>query len=441
MHRSAQQSGLRVIYDVSVLGLEYERSASQNGVFRVVEELGKALIASNCCTLEFSATASAEIHHQSWEYLRHSPAFKDIPFRHPHLKYLVQALLDHRVSNSSGASKLGWKAARKVVRRVARFGKAANSIEPSSLALADVFHSQFHSIPPEVRKIPRIRSFLTVYDLIGIFHPEYYGLKSSEEFFLKGIIADIRTDDWVVSISQKTKDDLCNYRKDIDPNRVFVTPLAASDLFSPCMDPIIINKARAKYRIPEGPYLLSLCTLEPRKNLPHLIRCFRDLVSQENTDGLRVVLVGSLGWNYEGIFVELEKTGPAMRDRIVVTGRVHNDDLTAIYSGAVAFVYPSLYEGFGLPPLEAMKCGVPVITSNTTSLPEVVGDAGLMVDPRDGSALCQAMLDVSRDRNLRERLSTASIKRAALFSWQRCATETVSAYRTAASSAGQVNRE
>ena len=188
--------------------------------------------------------------------------------------------------------------------------------------------------------------------------------------------------------------------------------------------------ARAKYGILDGPYILSLSTLEPRKNIDHTIRCFARLIRDENIRDLNLVLVGTKGWDFDRIFGELTNHDQ-LRDRIIVTGYVADEDLSAIYSGARMFVYPSFYEGFGLPPLEAMQCGVPVITSNTSSLPEVVGNAGLMVDPKDGDALCQAMFDIYRQPSLRDDLSRRSIERSRAFSWDICARETVRAYRSA----------
>ena len=117
------------------------------------------------------------------------------------------------------------------------------------------------------------------------------------------------------------------------------------------------------------------------------------------------------------------------KDRIIITGYVPDEDLSAIYSGATAFVFPSLYEGFGLPILEAMQCGTPVISSNSTSLPEVVGDAGILVDPKDQDQLCQAMLDILNDDTLRETLKQKGLERAKQFSWEKCANETVEIYK------------
>ena len=145
---------------------------------------------------------------------------------------------------------------------------------------------------------------------------------------------------------------------------------------------------------------------------------------------LNLVLVGTKGWDFDRIFKEIEGA-KELSGRIITTGFVPDGDLAPLYSAAMMFVYPSLYEGFGLPPLEAMQCGVPVVTSNTSSLPEVVGDAGIMVSPKDGEALSQAMLDLYRDGKKRTALSAQGLLRSKLFSWKKCADQTVEAYRRA----------
>ena len=170
--------------------------------------------------------------------------------------------------------------------------------------------------------------------------------------------------------------------------------------------------------------------LYQEKNIAHLVRCFAQVIQEQNIQDLNLVLVGSQGWDYDAILQEISSQY-TLRSRIIVTGRVADQDLAAIYSGAVAFVYPSLYEGFGLPPLEAMQCGVPVITSNTSSLPEVVGDAGILLDPTDVDALCHSIFKIYNQLSLREKMSAKSLEQAKKFSWERCTEETLDAYRTA----------
>jgi glycosyltransferase involved in cell wall biosynthesis len=241
-------------------------------------------------------------------------------------------------------------------------------------------------------------------------------------------LARLRQDDWVICVSQSTRNDFCQYTG-FDPSQVIVVYSAASpQVFYPCTNVNELERVRRKYGIPDGSYVLTLNTLEPRKNVQQVIASFAHLVEEEQIKDLSLVLVGAKGWKYEGI-LETISGCRAARDRITLTDYVPDQDLSALYTGALVFVYPSLYEGFGLPPLEAMQCGAPVITSNTSSLPEVVGDAGIMIDPTDTDALCQSMLDIYHKPCLRTNLSRNSLERARQFSWERCTTETIAAYR------------
>jgi glycosyltransferase involved in cell wall biosynthesis len=236
--------------------------------------------------------------------------------------------------------------------------------------------------------------------------------------------------DWILTISEATKNDICNHLN-IDEKRVIVAyPAASRQLYHPETDQDRIAAVMRRLHIPEKNYFLSLATLEYRKNLQQTIRCFKRIVQEEVMEDRYLVLAGTVGWKIKKMLAEIE-TDSVLRQRVIMTGYVPDSDLSALYSGALAFVYPSLYEGFGLPPLEAMQCGVPVITSNTSSLPEVVGDAGILVSPQDSDALCQAMLDVAGDAGLCRELSEKSLNQAARFSWKRCAAQTVTAYREA----------
>lgn len=174
-----------------------------------------------------------------------------------------------------------------------------------------------------------------------------------------------------------------------------------------------------------GPFLLYVGTIEPRKNLLTLIRAYEDLLrSTEHRPQL--VLAGGKGWLFDEVFQLVEELG--LQEQVKFTGYVHDDDLPALYSAAQAFVYPSLYEGFGLPPLEAMACGAPVITTNVTSLPEVVGQAGLTHAPEDTRALTQAMVTLLADVSARDHFRQAGLERAQLFSWERAARATQAVY-------------
>ena len=231
-------------------------------------------------------------------------------------------------------------------------------------------------------------------------------------------------------ISQSARNELLNYMGNrVDPSKAIVTELAASAQFYRSIDKEKNALVRKRYSIPDGPFILSICTLEPRKNLDRLIQAFENLIQQQNLNDLSLVLVGNKGLRSDQLMNSV-KGGEAIKKRIIVTGYVADNDLAPLYTEAYMFVYPSLYEGFGLPPLEAMQCGTPVITSNSTSLPEVIGDAGIMINPEDTDALCQAMWKLYSQPALHQELSEKSIKRAAGFSWKRCAGETMNAYKS-----------
>ena len=179
--------------------------------------------------------------------------------------------------------------------------------------------------------------------------------------------------------------------------------------------------------------MLSVCTFEPRKNLRHLVRSFVELLrAHPELSDLTLVLTGGEGWMFGPILAELAGTA-LPSGRIITTGYVPDADLAPLYSGASAFLYLSRYEGFGLPPLEAMQCGTPVIVSNTSSLPEVVGDAGILLSPDDRDGLCQAILDLHLHPDRRARLAEQSIQRARQFSWAGNVRQTAEVYRLALS--------
>jgi len=415
---------IKILYDISVLGVGHYFIRA--GIARVVENILEGLIAHDECDVYGHVPLPFYLH----------PALDALDsyhndvcpvWLHPRHRRLYSGIRD-RILHVQGAraSKL-TKWSLFLASAVLEMGRC------SPVPEADIYHSPFRPLPEVAATGIRARRFLTVYDLILIRFPEYYSAGSRFFNVVRASLQSLKTDDWVLCISESTKNDLCEYRPDLDPNRIFVTYLGVSPVFRPCNENAAITAVREKYRIPEGHYILSLGTLEPRKNLPRLIRSFADLVQQERIADLSLVLVGEKGWQYDAIFKELKATG-LEDDKIIFTGFVPDRDLSALYSGSFAFAYLSQYEGFGLPPLEAMRCGVPVITSNTSSLPEVVGKAGIMVSPDDGDGISQALLDLYHDSALRSGLAVKSLERASLFSWEKCVHETIEAYKIALNS-------
>ncbi len=208
---------------------------------------------------------------------------------------------------------------------------------------------------------------------------------------------------------------------------VFTVPLGADDAFQP-YDPVVLQPLLARYQLTETPYLLVVATLEPRKNLLQTVKAYLRLPVMLR-DRHPLVLVGAPGWLTEELqqYLEpLERAGQVRR-----LGYVVQEDLPLLYAGAFAFAYPSLYEGFGLPVLEAMACGVPVLTSDRSSLPEVAGDAALLVNPDDVDAITMGLEKLLTDTDWRSSAAEKGLRQARQFSWERCVEETVAVYHQA----------
>lgn len=224
----------------------------------------------------------------------------------------------------------------------------------------------------------------------------------------------------VITISHATKRDLINWYG-ADPNRITVTHLGCSSIFTPPADPRAVAAITAHYGLGQRPYLLYIGTVQPRKNLSRMIDALA-LTIAAGYD-LDLVIAGKRGWLSEPIARRAGELG--ITNRVHFTGFVADADLPALLAGALAFVFPSLYEGFGMPVVEAMACGTPVITSTSSSLPEIAGDAALLVDPLDTNAIAAAIMRLSDDDDLRATLRQRGLARARLFNWETCARQTL----------------
>jgi glycosyltransferase involved in cell wall biosynthesis len=261
---------------------------------------------------------------------------------------------------------------------------------------------------------------VTVHDLTLLTHPEWHEASKVRYFgwaMGRAVAAAAR----VLCVSTTTAADLAA-RLDVPADRVDVTPLGTDLRPAPAED---VEAVRRRLGI-DGPYLLGLGTVEPRKDLPALVRAFASLAGELPH---RLVLAGLAGWGAGALAAAVAASGVA--DRILVPGYVPDADKAALFTGADVFVYPSRYEGFGLPVLEAMACGTPVVTTTGGSLPEVAGDAAALVAPGDTGALAAAIAKLAGDPRARQDAATRGLKRAAGFTWDRCAALTAAAYQRA----------
>lgn len=223
--------------------------------------------------------------------------------------------------------------------------------------------------------------------------------------------------DAIVTISEFSKKEIIKYLS-VPEDKVTVIPLGAkTDLYNPDYKDEEIEKAKERYHI-DNDYFLYLGTLEPRKNIIRIVEAYNEYRKQTGNPIL-LVLAGAKGWKYESIFEKVKEYN--LEKDIIFTGYLEEKDCPLLMKGATAFVFPSLYEGFGLPPLEAMACGTPVISSTAASLPEVVGNAGILVDPLSTEQLTKAMVQVANDGELRKNLTVKGLERAKQFTWRRSA--------------------
>lgn len=262
------------------------------------------------------------------------------------------------------------------------------------------------------------RTVVTVHDLGYIYYPQAH-TRLSRLYLHLSTRFSARAARRVIAISQATKRDLVKHYK-VPARKIRVIYHGRDPIFVPVTDERKVKETAAKYGV-EQPYCIHVGTLQPRKNLGLLVDAWERLRARMERPP-QLLLAGRRGWLYDSLIDEVKAKG--LGNLVKFADYVERDDLPALYSSAMALTFPSLYEGFGLPPLEAMSCGTPVIASTASSIPEVVGDAAIMLDPHDASAWADMVHLLSGDKTLREALSRKGLARAAHFTWERCARET-----------------
>jgi len=417
---------MRILYDISTLGLAHLYTQSRGGAYRADLHITGGLAASGQCELLFCANHSSVAYHGSAAFLAGHEALGSIPLlaagtlsRHSPVRAATSAT--HRFVRQL----LGTYVLPTSVRRCAAWIDTRLQRPVAGTASEmDVLHSPSVPLPPRAgRRLPA--RFVTVYDLSYTRFPELYG--AAYQRGSAAMLESLHGDDRIVTASYFIRDELCE-RGIASADRIDVVPLAADpDTFYRCDDRETIAKVRVRYGIPDGPYVLSVNSPDPRKNVAHAIHAFAVAV-HERRGPLSLVLAGN-DWPASDRMREAITQYPGLRDCIVVPGHVPDHDLAPLYSAASAFVYPSIYEGFGLPPLEAMQCGTPAITLRTSALPEVVGDGGVMVPPGDRDALAAAMLAAVSDESGRSVRRHRALAQAGRFSWDRSTRTMLAAYR------------
>jgi glycosyltransferase involved in cell wall biosynthesis len=289
----------------------------------------------------------------------------------------------------------------------------------------DLFHVPYFAPP----LFPRTPTVVTIHDVIPLRLPAYQA-SAMVKAYMRLVARAAHNATLIITVSQHAKQDMMDALR-LPAERIRVTYEAAGDEYKPITDPALLAQARARYGLGER-YIFYLGGLDQRKNVPQLVRAFAYLYKQLDQPDLQLLISGNPDKQKGPLFPDPRPIAAELgiSDQVIYRF-VEEEDKPAMYSGASLYVFPSLYEGFGLPPLEAMSCGAPVVCSNRTSLPEVVGDAAITVDPEDTRSLVEAMRSVLTDSSLAMDLRARSLQRATLFNWRKTATETLSAYEEA----------
>lgn len=278
----------------------------------------------------------------------------------------------------------------------------------------DVFFSPSH-YAPRFSHIPQV---VTIFDLSFLHFPQYFKRRDLLQL-TRWTKYSVYNANAILTISESSKNDIIK-AYNISKDKIFVTyPGYNGKIFKPQGEgrTTLVKK---KYKIGDS-YIIYIGTLQPRKNIPALVRVFKRLSKKEKN--LQLVIVGKKGWLYQSIFEEVRNL--KMQQKVIFTDFLPEEDMPPLLSGAKVYVLPSLYEGFGIPVVEAMACGTPVAVSDVSSLPEVVGDAGLLFDPRDENGMAAQIERVIKDDDLARRLSKKGLERAQKFSWRKAAEQTL----------------
>ena len=284
----------------------------------------------------------------------------------------------------------------------------------------DITHFFNYIVPPFVRG----KKVVTVYDMVYKAFPET--MRARTKYMLNlGLKRSMKRADLIITISEFSKSEILKYFPEHEA-KIRVVPCGVDlNEFQPVTDTARIEACKAKYKI-DGDYFLYLGTLEPRKNLKNLILGYETFLKSCSGNAPKLVLAGGKGWLFDSIF-ELVKEHNLESD-VIFTGYIDSEDRNPLMCGSLAFTFPSIYEGFGMPPLEAMACGVPVLVSNAASLPEVTGDSAVIVEPDSVDQIASGLRSLFEDPDLRARLSKEGLNRARTFTWDRSAELLYKAY-------------
>ncbi|MDD3436974.1 MAG: glycosyltransferase family 1 protein [Candidatus Gastranaerophilales bacterium] len=415
---------INVLFEASVLTNGLLMAPARSGIYFVAYNVLIEMLKRDNLKLKFFCSPDKK--HLVKKLINSDENLKNISFieysnSDKLIEYFEILKYNNKVNKSNKILRVLIKAALNMFKTLSRLLCKLNFQEyKKKLKEFDIFFSPFDLVPYQLKGL-KIRKYMILYDIIPMVFPENYpDLKDKKSWFYK-LVHSINKDDFYFAISEHTRGDFIKNVKNITPEHVFTIPLSTGLEYERVQEKTKINKVKEKYNIlPDKKYLFSLCTLEPRKNLIFAVKNFIEFIKRNNIDDFVFVL----GGGYWDVFIQ--KINEAIRDlekykdKIIKIGYVDDEDLPALYSGAEMFVFPSVYEGFGMPVLEAMKCGCPVICSNVTSVPEVIGDCGIQINPENDEELIKAYEKMYYDEEFRQSCIKRGLERAEQFSWEKC---------------------
>lgn len=284
----------------------------------------------------------------------------------------------------------------------------------------DITHFMGFIIPPNVRG----KTIVMIYDMVTEIYPETMETRNRERIQSE-LIRSAQYADYIITISESAKKEIMQYLEVPESKIGVIYPGVEYEKFNQPCGQNKLAEIKNKYNLPEE-YILYFGTLEPRKNIETIIDAFSTYKNKYNTD-IKLVIAGGKGWRYESIFTQMQRLN--IEQEVIFTGYVEEEDKTGIYQMASLFLFPSLYEGFGMPVIEAMAAGVPVITSNTSSLPEAAGDAAILVSPPDSAKIAKHIQEILNDDELRQSMIQKGLEQSKKFNWDTSVDKLCDIYR------------
>ena len=406
---------LKIIYDATIISCNFYKDDNRSGIFfvglNILEELRKRTDIE--LFLYVDPEKSADAIRLQTEYYPNEKWFQDFSKNrllsgiYSKVQSFYNVIINHQILRKPVALMLLF------LQFLLKINVKTNN---ERIKDADAFLSPVFKVPDIIRRYPSIRPYVFLHDAIPIKFPQYFPYGKS---FVVKIMESSRHVDYFFAVSQNTKKDFEEFFPEIvREDNTMVVPLAVNERFNVVKDENTIKKIKSRYRIPENKkYVFSLCTIEPRKNLIRAVRSFLTFVKKNKIEDLIWVMGGAVWVSFAK---ELARQGVNWnKNQILHVGYVDDEDLPVLYSNAEWFVYTSQYEGFGIPPLEAMRCGCPVITSNNSSLPEVVGGAGIKIDWDSDEQHVEAFEKYYFDDEFRTLNAQKGLERSKIFSWKK----------------------